>query len=102
MEKKRYDETFKREAVDLLIHSSKPLAEIARELGISDVTLRNWREKILSEGARQSGGEGLPTPQSMSEEIRRLRKELDRAVRQRDILKKAMGICSETSPGGMP
>jgi hypothetical protein len=36
------------------------------------------------------------------EEIRRLHKDLERVSRQRDILKKAMGILSETSPGGMP
>jgi transposase len=102
--KKPYDEGFKRNAVELLIRSGKPLRVVARELGVSDTVLRNWKVKQLgeTETARSPRGEGGATPRDMSEEIVRLRKELDRVTRQRDILKKAMGICSETSPGGMP
>ena len=45
--RKPFDEEFKRNAVDLWVHSGKPLKVIARELGISDVTLRGWRDRIL-------------------------------------------------------
>jgi len=38
----------------------------------------------------------------MAEEIRHLRKDLDRVTRQREILKKALGILSDQSPAGMP
>jgi len=102
--KKPYDEEFKRNAVELLIRSGKPLRAVARELGVSDTVLRNWKRKQLGEeeGDRAPRGEGGATPREMAEEIVRLRRELERVVRQRDILKKAMGICSETSPGGMP
>lgn len=104
--KKPYDEEFKRDAVDLLVSCGKPLKVVARELGICDVTLRGWREQRLGrvegDGERSPRGEGGATPREMAEEIGRLRRELERVTRQRDILKKAMGICSETSPGGMP
>ena len=102
--RKPYDEEFKRNAVELLIQSGKPLKAVARELGVSDTVLRNWKEKQLgkTEDDRSPRGEGGATPRELAEENRRLRKELDRVIRQRDILKKAMGICSETSPGGMP
>jgi transposase-like protein len=36
---KRYDEEFKRQAVELLIHSGRTQAQIARELGFSDYSL---------------------------------------------------------------
>lgn len=54
------------------------------------------------EAGRSSKGEGGSSPREMADEIRALQKELERVTRQRDILKKAMGILSETSPGGMP
>jgi transposase len=105
---KQFDEEFKRNAVDMWAHSGKSLKSVARELGISDVTLRSWRDRILGkkgEDGRAPGGEGgatPPTPRELADENRQLRKELERVSRQRDILKKAMGILSEMSPGGMP
>ena len=44
---KRYDATFKRDAVELLLTSGKPLKALAIELGVCDVTLRNWRDRHL-------------------------------------------------------
>jgi transposase-like protein len=38
---KRYDEEFKRQAVELVIHSGKTQAQIARELGVSDTVLQS-------------------------------------------------------------
>jgi transposase-like protein len=85
--------------------SGKPLKAVSRELGVSDVTLRSWRDRILGKKGtpdRSPGGGGGATPRNLVEENRQLRKDLERITRQRDILKKAMGILSETSPGGMP
>ena len=103
---KRYDAEFRQNAVDMLLTSGKPLKVLAGELGVCDVTLRAWRDAYLQAmeglGDRSSRGVGGATPGDLVEEIRRLRKELDRMTRQRDILKKAMGILSDPSPGGMP
>ena len=38
---KKYEEEFKRQAVELVIHSGKTQAQIARELGVSGYSL-NW------------------------------------------------------------
>ena len=103
--KKPYDEEFKRNCVDLLLTSGKPLKVLARELGISDTALRSWRDRYYekTEGDdRSPRGEGGATPREMADEIRKLRKELDRVTRQREILKKVMSILSEESPRGMP
>ena len=40
---KRYDEEFKRQAVELVIHSGKSQAQIARELGVSEYSLTLWK-----------------------------------------------------------
>ena len=44
---KRYDEEFKRQAVELVIHSGKTQAQIARELGVSEYSLTLWKKEYL-------------------------------------------------------
>jgi transposase-like protein len=44
---KRYDEEFKRQAVELVIHSGKTQAQIARELGVSEYSLTLWKRAQL-------------------------------------------------------
>ena len=53
MPKKTYTQEFKREAVRLAQMSGKPIAHIARELGISDASIHQWRKERTSNG---SGG----------------------------------------------
>ncbi len=101
MKNKRYDEEFKRNAVEMLLMGGRPLKVLAVELGVSDTSLREWRDKHLEETERHPRGEGMPTPREMAEEIRHLKKELAHVTWQRDILKKAASILSEKSPGGM-
>ena len=43
---KRYNEEFKRQAVELLIHSGKRQAQVARELGVSDYTMTLWKKLL--------------------------------------------------------
>jgi transposase len=79
-----YPPEFKEEAVRLMRSSGKPLAQISRELDVSEQTLRNWRkQQEIDEGER----EGLST--SEREELARLRRE-NRVLRQeKEILRKA-------------
>ena len=42
-----YPEEFRREAIRLALLGDKPQRQLAKDLGISDVTLRNW----LKQGA---------------------------------------------------
>jgi transposase len=44
-ERRRYTEAFKREAVRLMETSGKPIAQIARDLGVNDNNLYRWRER---------------------------------------------------------
>ena len=98
---KRYDQEFKRDAVTMLLSSSRPLKQVAEELGVSSRSLRDWRDEHLQSLEGRSAGEGGPTPRELVAENQRLRKELERVTWQRDILKKAASILSEKSPGGM-
>ena len=92
---KRYDATFKRDAVELLLTSGKPLKALALELGICDVTLRNWRDRRLQKTEPiETDGKKLSV-QQLAMELRRTQKELAIANRRNEILKKALGILSQ-------
>jgi transposase len=64
-----YPPEFRREAVELVRVSGKPIAQVASDLGVSDQTLRNWvRQADVDAGRR----EGLTSEER--EELRRLRR----------------------------
>jgi Transposase len=53
----RHSEEFKRQAVELLINSGKPQAQLARKLGCSDMSLSGWKRKYFkSLAAAKQGG----------------------------------------------
>jgi len=87
-EPKRYEEAFKRQAVEHWLRGGKNGAQIARELGISYPSLKEWK--------RRYGGNATPQRADLEAENRALRAELARVREQRDILKKTLGILSET------
>jgi transposase len=89
---KVYTREFKEEAVRLARGSDKPTAQIARELGISDSALYQWKKELTEKGAEAFPGSGHQT--ELQEENRRLKRELGRVQQERDILKKVVSIFS--------
>jgi transposase len=82
---KAFSEEFRREAVRLA--ETRPVAQVARELGVHPETLRGWRRIARARGER---GETTPaTVPEMEAEMRRLRREVERLREEREILKKA-------------
>ena len=102
-----YTQEFREGAVELLRTSGKPLAQVARELRISDNSLRNWKAKLLGvSGVPGSGAVGDAAGHSASaeqlwEDNVRLRREVGYLKRQRDILKKAASILAQDPQLGM-
>ena len=92
---KVYSKEFKEEAVRLAQTSGKPIAQIARELGISDSAIHGWRKELAEHGNDAFPGKGHQTV--LEEENRRLKRELERVQQERDILKKVVGIFSRES-----
>ena len=86
---KRYDETFKRQAVENWIKTGQPGTQIAAELGVSYPSLKDWK--------RRYWGDATPERADLETENRALKAELARVREQRDILKKTVGIFSEPS-----
>jgi transposase len=95
--RRSFTDEFKREAVSLLASSGRPLTQVATELGIQPSMLRSWRGAVNG-AAKPALGPGTPLAPMVASaeqaEIRRLRRELERAQMERDILKKAIGIFS--------
>ena len=102
----RYDDQFKQEAVRLLLTSDKSAAQLAQELGVSSWSLGRWKQDYLPARAEiEMEGQGRSATE-IEQENRQLRRELELVRRQRDLLKKAVAICSQDSlsdqrPGGM-
>jgi|WetSurMetagenome_2_1015567.scaffolds.fasta_scaffold1139073_1 transposase len=98
----RYDEEFRRNAVELLIKSKRPMRQIASELGVSGPTLREWKRRYVQDPSPEGQVRVRKTLRDLEEDNRRLRQQNLLLAQQRDILKKAMGILSEPSRSGMP
>jgi transposase len=103
---KRYTREFKEEAVRLLLTSGKTVKELARELGTTDNSLRNWKAQALRNGDHPE----LAKPQGiridyavLQQENHRLKNELQTVRQEREILKKSLGIFSrDPLRKGMP
>ena len=95
--RKRYDEAFKRSAVDHWQGSGKSAAQVGRELGLNPNLLQKWKQRLGS----AVSATGLRTVAELDAENRRLRRELHQVVQQRDILKKTLGILSAPPETGL-
>ena len=88
---KIYDLEFKKQAVQLLHTSGRPLAPLARELGVEAWQLRDWKQRLQPQLAQQPA-----TLEALRLRVAQLERENLTWRHQRDILKKTLGIVSTT------
>lgn len=95
MSKKRrqFDRAFKVEAVRLVTEERRPVAAVARDLGIGENLLHCWKQRFSDQQEQAFVGTGHLTPEQA--ELRRLRRELTDVTEERDILKKAISVFSD-------
>ena len=98
---RRYDEEFKRQAVELVLHSGKAQRQVARELDVSDYSLTLWKKAYLGQQKPTEIEGQMKSPEEMAKIIREQHKEIEYLKRQREILKKAMSILGEEPTNGM-
>ena len=85
--RRQFTAEFKRDAVDLVRSSDRPIAEIARELGIYDSTLGNWvRQDRIDHGEQ----DGLSSDEQAR--LRALERENAKLRMERDLLKRTVAF----------
>ena len=79
--RKKYDREFREGAVRIVEETGKPIAQIARDLGVNEGTLGNWvaRAREAAEGTRGLSKDDVG-------ELKRLRAEVAELRMERDVL----------------
>jgi transposase len=92
--RRRFSESFKRDAVRLVTHEGYTIKAAATAVGVTDKSLRDWHRKRSPPpvpcGPNANVGQ-------LQEENRRLQQQLKRAELERDILKKATAYFAKES-----
>ena len=91
--RRHFTREFKLDAVQLITEKGMPVGKVARDLDIHPNLLHLWRRKFLKDGDKAFTGKGRIKPENA--EIRKLRKALEKAREERDILKKALAVFSK-------
>jgi transposase len=85
---RKFDADFKHGAVQLVVETGRPIAQVARELGINEGTLGNWCAK--DRRSRDASGDALGEDERA--ELLRLRRENAELAMQRDVLKRSVAL----------
>ena len=86
--RRKFDPEFREGAVRIVRETRKPIAQVARELGINEGTLGNW---CARERRRQANGDAAVS-ESERAELERLRRENVELRMQRDVLKRSVAL----------
>jgi len=83
--RRKFDQEFREGAVRIVRDTGKPIAQVARDLGIHPGTLGNW---VAKDRAEREGTQGLSTGDI--DELKRLRTEVAELRMERDVLKRSV------------
>ena len=88
----KYTKEFKLDALRMMQESHRPVAELARELGINKNMLYRWHHELVDDAKEAFPGNGKR--KDSETELARLHRELELVTEERDILKKALAVFS--------
>ena len=86
--RRKFDADFREGAVRLVRETGKPIAQVARDLGINEGTLGNW---VNADRRRRGEGDGALGEDERAE-LARLRKENAELAMRCDVLKRSVAL----------
>jgi transposase len=99
---KKYDEAFKRQAVEMVLHGGKTVKQVADELGVSPYSIYEWKRKLFPLALPLGPAGKTSAPDGQSDEVAKLhqliqeqQRQIAELTQQREILKKTLGIVCE-------
>jgi transposase len=92
--RRKFDQDFKEGAVRLVRETGKPIAQVAKDLGINEGTLGNWVN-----ADRRRRGDGTELGEDERVELARLRKENAELAMERDVLKRSVALWVKDAMG---
>ena len=92
--RRQFTDAFKSEAVRLTRESNRPVAQVARELGISENVLYRWMTEQRHVESRGSTRQSVRPEQ---DELTRLKRENETLRKERDCLRRAAAFFARES-----
>jgi transposase-like protein len=92
--RRKFSPQFKAEAVQMVIETGKPIAEVARDLGIHDGTLGNW----VKAWRREHPEPDQPLSPVERARVKELKAEVARLRMENEFLKKAAAFFARAHP----
>jgi transposase len=93
--RRKFDRDFREGAVRLVRETGKPIAQVARDLGINSGTLGNW---VNADERRRGGSDQVPGEDERAE-LARLRKENAELAMRCDALKRSVALWVQDAMG---
>jgi transposase len=93
--RRKFDHDFKEGAVRLVRETGKPIAQVARDLGINPGTLENW---VAKDRRQREGGDGRLSVDERAELVR-LRRQVAELRMERDVLKRSVALWVQDAMG---
>jgi|SRR5690606_10541604 len=89
--RQKYSEEFKREAVGLMENrGTRSVDRVADDIGVATSQLYAWRSQFGTQ--KGTGVKSNETSQDLRAEVVRLKKELERVSKERELLKKSIAF----------
>jgi transposase len=100
---RKFDDAFRRRAVEMVVEDGRSVAQVAQELGVSQYSIYEWKRKFFPMSRGEGESEKISAEPASAEEVAALRRlvreqanKIEYLTQQREVLKKSLGIVCES------